>query len=218
VLIDANGNIILVKELKTNDQYLNLPGGGRKSLESAQETAIRECREELGLEVNTNSLTFLGNMFLGQIIFPLFFLKLHQKATFDQEGFEVQIYEWQTFLGMVASINPELALEIGNKVNKLWWKNSWRKTIRNRRFFFFLKNNLFKSSKTVWGRCLLAQNWTSKKQRPHRAWRRQLTSTSKCFSQACRKTSLKRFLHHPRHPATHALWHSRRVLLGRIGN
>ena len=56
VILDARGRILLVKHAY-GELNLELPGGRGEAHESAEETARREAREEVGLELDIDRLT-----------------------------------------------------------------------------------------------------------------------------------------------------------------
>ncbi len=58
VLRDDRGRIVTVRKAGTS--RFMLPGGKPEPGESAAQAAIRECAEELGLELNPSQLTALG--------------------------------------------------------------------------------------------------------------------------------------------------------------
>jgi len=58
VLRDAGSRILTVR--KAGTRRFMLPGGKPEPRESAAQAAIRECAEELGLELNPGQLTALG--------------------------------------------------------------------------------------------------------------------------------------------------------------
>ena len=58
VLRDGRGRIVTVRKAGTG--RFMLPGGKPEPGESAARAAIRECAEELGLELNPDHLTVLG--------------------------------------------------------------------------------------------------------------------------------------------------------------
>jgi ADP-ribose pyrophosphatase YjhB (NUDIX family) len=56
VIVDEHGRILLVKH-GYGELNWELPGGGGEANESAEETARREAREEVGLELHIDGLT-----------------------------------------------------------------------------------------------------------------------------------------------------------------
>lgn len=60
-LIIEEDKILLIKRVKTNLSYFVIPGGGVEAGESNEEALIRECREELGLDLAVKDL-ILENM------------------------------------------------------------------------------------------------------------------------------------------------------------
>lgn len=51
IIIDKD-RILLIKRVKKTSVYWVLPGGGLEEGETHEETAIRECKEELGVDVS----------------------------------------------------------------------------------------------------------------------------------------------------------------------
>lgn len=60
VFRDANGAVLTVR--KQGAQRFMLPGGKPEPGESARQTAVRECAEEIGVRVDADELTDLGEM------------------------------------------------------------------------------------------------------------------------------------------------------------
>lgn len=56
VILNSEGYILLVKHSYGKNNW-DLPGGKSEEKESAEETAIREVREEVGITVHTEQLT-----------------------------------------------------------------------------------------------------------------------------------------------------------------
>lgn len=117
ILFDKNHKIVLVREAK--DKSFNLPGGHRENQETASETTIRECLEELGSKIDQKSLLYLGDLVFGQLVFPLFFIQGVDDIQYDKADFEIEAFDWEKFLGMTASINPELSLKITELISTI---------------------------------------------------------------------------------------------------
>lgn len=60
VIVVADEQILLVKHRKGNRQYWVLPGGRLEYGESFEECAVREMKEETGLEVAVDEFVFLS--------------------------------------------------------------------------------------------------------------------------------------------------------------
>lgn len=56
MILIQEGNIALIKRVKKGVEYYVFPGGGIEDGETAEQTAIREAEEELGLEVSIDRL------------------------------------------------------------------------------------------------------------------------------------------------------------------
>ncbi len=59
LLINENGEIVLIRNTYGRSDLLMLPGGGIRPLEPPERAAVREIREELGCEVK--GLTYLSH-------------------------------------------------------------------------------------------------------------------------------------------------------------
>jgi len=58
-LIRYNNKLLMVKHNKAGISYWLLPGGGIKAGEGARDALKRECREELNLEIDVDSMVFV---------------------------------------------------------------------------------------------------------------------------------------------------------------
>lgn len=56
VLLVAEGNLALIKRLRAGHSYFVIPGGGLHEGEFSEQAAIREAKEELGVEVKLGQL------------------------------------------------------------------------------------------------------------------------------------------------------------------
>ncbi len=56
VILIQDGKIALIRRVKNEAEYYVVPGGGIEDGETAEQTAIREGKEELGLEVSIDRL------------------------------------------------------------------------------------------------------------------------------------------------------------------
>jgi ADP-ribose pyrophosphatase YjhB (NUDIX family) len=55
-VIIENGKVLLIKRTKSDIIYWATPGGGVEGTETDEQTLVRECKEELGVEVKVNDL------------------------------------------------------------------------------------------------------------------------------------------------------------------
>lgn len=61
VLINDKGEFLVIKRW-LSDQSWQLPGGGIGKKESSQEAALRELREETGVEIEPEAISYIGTM------------------------------------------------------------------------------------------------------------------------------------------------------------
>lgn len=57
-IILLDNKIVLIKRIKTSGSYWVFPGGGVELGESNKEAMIRECKEELGVDIKVDKLLF----------------------------------------------------------------------------------------------------------------------------------------------------------------
>lgn len=58
-IIIQNGYLLTIKKQQNNEPYYVIPGGGQEHRENLHEAVIRECREELGADVEVGELLFV---------------------------------------------------------------------------------------------------------------------------------------------------------------
>lgn len=74
-IIINEGKLLTIKKYDYNKFMNILPGGGQEPGETLKEAVIRECREEIGVEVEVNELLFVSE-YIG---------KNHEHAQWDSE-------------------------------------------------------------------------------------------------------------------------------------
>lgn len=55
-IVEIDGKIALIKRVRNNDEYYVFPGGGIEEGETPEEAAIREVKEELGIDIEIERL------------------------------------------------------------------------------------------------------------------------------------------------------------------
>jgi len=91
VVIIENSHVLLMKYQYGNESIFNFPGGNAESEELFTETLMRECQEELGIEVEIGKMLCIGQMsgnkhrkealhvlFEGQIVSGIPILQAHE--------------------------------------------------------------------------------------------------------------------------------------------
>ncbi|HWL23448.1 MAG TPA: NUDIX domain-containing protein [Ureibacillus sp.] len=58
-VIVKDGNLLAIKIQEKNNTYYILPGGGQEHGENLHQALVRECKEELGAEVEIGELIFV---------------------------------------------------------------------------------------------------------------------------------------------------------------
>jgi 8-oxo-dGTP diphosphatase len=64
VVVVENGRVALIKRVREGQTYFLFPGGGVERGETPEQAAVREAREELGVEVELSEL-LLEEVFQG---------------------------------------------------------------------------------------------------------------------------------------------------------
>ncbi|MFJ5768718.1 NUDIX hydrolase [Psychrobacillus sp. NPDC093180] len=60
---DIEQNVLMVKNIGTGDSYYTLPGGAVEKGETLKEAAVREVKEETGLDVQVDGVFSVGEAF-----------------------------------------------------------------------------------------------------------------------------------------------------------
>lgn len=55
-IVEIDGKIALIKRVRNNHEYYVFPGGGIEEGETPEEAAIREIKEELGIDIEIEKL------------------------------------------------------------------------------------------------------------------------------------------------------------------
>lgn len=55
-IVEVDGKIALIKRVRSNHEYYVFPGGGIEEGETPEEAAIREVKEELGIDIEIEKL------------------------------------------------------------------------------------------------------------------------------------------------------------------
>ena len=66
-VIVKDGNLLALKMQENNSTYYILPGGGQEHGENLHQALVRECKEELGAEVEIGDLIFVRE-YIGRCI------------------------------------------------------------------------------------------------------------------------------------------------------
>lgn len=97
ILIESKGKILLVKGTLGNGKW-SLPGGGLKRGEEPIAGVIRETKEETGIELNPNSIKYLGLIRYRENFANFkcerFKAKISDQATPRIKGFEIIDAAW----------------------------------------------------------------------------------------------------------------------------
>lgn len=97
LLINGQGEILLVQNT-LGDRRWTLPGGGIEKGESANDAAIREVHEELGIVLRSNNCRHIGQVYVavGRYDAPIIVSRLSevQKSSIKPRKLEIYAAEW----------------------------------------------------------------------------------------------------------------------------
>ena len=62
IVIEKDGQVALIERVRDGRTYYVFPGGGVEDGETPEHAAVREAREELGVEVHLDDLIFATNL------------------------------------------------------------------------------------------------------------------------------------------------------------
>ncbi len=99
VFIIKDGNVLLLHRRKNSAEYYAVPGGGREEGETEAETAVREIKEETGLDI------VLGD----------------KVSSLTVDGSKQEFYVAQSFEGEVKLGVPELERQSPENFYQLEW-------------------------------------------------------------------------------------------------
>jgi len=89
-----NNSILMAKYLKGSCKgYYTCPGGKLEEGESPIDAAIREAKEEAGLEVDKASLVDMGGITFGDVHADIFVFKTKEEPKFEQ-GLDSKMGKW----------------------------------------------------------------------------------------------------------------------------
>lgn len=77
-LILRNGVVLAVRAAGSHGDFYVLPGGGQNRGETLREAVVRECREELGIEVSVGDLCFVHDYIAARDEFSIDGIDVHQ--------------------------------------------------------------------------------------------------------------------------------------------
>lgn len=98
--IEHNGKYILLQRIKDDENKWGLPAGGIEENETPLQTAIREIKEETGLEINEKDIKKLTLLkYPAEDLFfetHVFFTKIEDEPEIKLDPEEHKAYKWNT--------------------------------------------------------------------------------------------------------------------------
>lgn len=98
IIYDSNNRILLLTRSETHPMYalhLDLPGGIVEKNETSRLALVRECEEEIGLNINIEDLTLIKKVRLPFVSRNLFEIHLND-TTEIKLSWEHSEYDWKT--------------------------------------------------------------------------------------------------------------------------
>jgi len=112
VLVILNDTEILLVKNWLSEQHWSLPGGGVKRGEDPAQAAVRELREETGLQVDASQLQFVGHMPNNDVVPIVMVYKVHLSDTDSAAAippharFEISDLKWHKLAELPADRTP----------------------------------------------------------------------------------------------------------------
>lgn len=108
IVLNGEGQVLLVKHTYQRDSYWYLPGGGVKKEESAKAAVIRELKEETGLVVAPDEPLLFGiyhHTYLGVNDYPVIYIVKNYSSTSAQSP-EIEQMGWFDYDKLPEMVSP----------------------------------------------------------------------------------------------------------------
>ena len=104
LIVTDNSTALLVRNW-TGHQGWELPGGGKGRRESAEQTVLREVKEELGIDLSAYQLSYIGTAMADRYEAPIFKVDVKEELPIVRHVWEVSAATWQP-LASLSELGP----------------------------------------------------------------------------------------------------------------
>ena len=118
VIVEDGKNILLVRHTYGHRKAWGLPGGHKKHAESFKETAERELKEEVGLDIPLKKLGMVKLIEDYRHTNDAVFLGQHEQQTISMQEAEIKEYKWWPKDNLPEDLFPSAEAAIKLYLNK----------------------------------------------------------------------------------------------------
>jgi 8-oxo-dGTP pyrophosphatase MutT (NUDIX family) len=106
VMIVTEANEVLLVRSWTGHRGWELPGGGKGRQESPERAAIREIKEEVGIDLSTYPLAYIGMVIADGYRAPVFKVVIKARTPIVRQQWELSAAAWQPMSALPKQLGP----------------------------------------------------------------------------------------------------------------